>query len=350
MRVRETIDRRLASRPLAIAARHLQIAARSVVRRLAGESQPARARRSRIIRNSFRHMQQPLQFRHQRSAMLPRYPGTTGFFWLSRPEMAEHSHTRANVAAAPMPAHQSPAHASPSPTASHGAIGSARRHTTPDQPELPQQPRQATPAPIRVHTSQPVPAQQGDNDSENAVRDMGADAVTIGNDIFFAPGKFAPHTARGHALLVHELSHIRQQQQPGTNSDPAQLEREALANERLAYRQFATGQLPAPAARTGTPPATPSKMIVHASGLRAADAAVAAHAGSSPAALPAVSRSAGPMAAAASRSLEGPGADPGTPLPSREHAETGSATQELLETMYQSLRIRLEIEKERMGS
>lgn len=322
MSVRETIDRRLTSRPQAIAARHLQIAARSVARHLAEESQPARARRSRILRNGLRHMQGPVQFRHKRVAMLPHYTGRSGFFWLSQSQMAEHSHTHANAIASPMPAHESPARSSSSPTPSHRAAESA---------------------------SLPTPTQQRDDEAD-AVRDMGADALTIGNDIFFAPGKFAPHTARGHALLVHELTHIRQQQQPDTSGDPAQPEREALANERLAYRQFAAGQLPAPAARTGAPPATPPRMFVHATGLRAADAAATAHAASSAAALPVARSSAGPMAAAASRSLEGSVGELGTPLPSREHAENGSATQELLETMYQSLRLRLEIEKERMGS
>ncbi len=38
-----------------------------------------------------------------------------------------------------------------------------------------------------------------------------ADAFTVGNDVFFAEGKYDPSSARGQALLAHELTHVRQQ-------------------------------------------------------------------------------------------------------------------------------------------
>ncbi len=38
-----------------------------------------------------------------------------------------------------------------------------------------------------------------------------ADAFTVGNDIFFAEGKYDPSSVRGQALLAHELTHVRQQ-------------------------------------------------------------------------------------------------------------------------------------------
>lgn len=38
-----------------------------------------------------------------------------------------------------------------------------------------------------------------------------ADAVTIGDDIYFADGKFVPDSEEGIALLAHELQHIVQQ-------------------------------------------------------------------------------------------------------------------------------------------
>jgi outer membrane protein OmpA-like peptidoglycan-associated protein len=68
-------------------------------------------------------------------------------------------------------------------------------------------------------------------------RDLGAAALTQGDTIHFAPGRFAPGSAAGRALIGHELAHIEQQRsgrvvggQPlygaSVNVDPA-LERDA---------------------------------------------------------------------------------------------------------------------------
>jgi len=51
--------------------------------------------------------------------------------------------------------------------------------------------------------------------SARAADALGARAFTIGNDMFFGPGQFAPQTAEGGALLRHELTHVAQQQQQG---------------------------------------------------------------------------------------------------------------------------------------
>jgi hypothetical protein len=40
---------------------------------------------------------------------------------------------------------------------------------------------------------------------------IGAVAFTMGNDIYFAPGRFQPDTAQGQQLLGHELAHVVQQ-------------------------------------------------------------------------------------------------------------------------------------------
>jgi GNAT superfamily N-acetyltransferase len=40
---------------------------------------------------------------------------------------------------------------------------------------------------------------------------IGAIAFTVGSDIYFAPGRFQPDTARGQQLLGHELAHVVQQ-------------------------------------------------------------------------------------------------------------------------------------------
>jgi hypothetical protein len=42
---------------------------------------------------------------------------------------------------------------------------------------------------------------------------IGAHAFTMGSDIYFAPGQYAPDSARGQQLLGHELAHVIQQRQ-----------------------------------------------------------------------------------------------------------------------------------------
>jgi hypothetical protein len=47
---------------------------------------------------------------------------------------------------------------------------------------------------------------------------LGATAFTLGSDIHFAPGHFAPSTDRGQWLLGHELAHVVQQRGAGSSS------------------------------------------------------------------------------------------------------------------------------------
>ncbi len=42
---------------------------------------------------------------------------------------------------------------------------------------------------------------------------QGAQSFTSGQDIFFAPGAYQPHTDDGRQLLAHELTHVVQQKQ-----------------------------------------------------------------------------------------------------------------------------------------
>lgn len=88
---------------------------------------------------------------------------------------------------------------------------------------------------------------------------LGALAFTAGSDLFFAPGQFAPETARGRRLLGHELAHVVQQRagrvanplgRAAIVHDPA-LEAEA---ERMAQRAAA---LPPAAAPRRAPAAQP---------------------------------------------------------------------------------------------
>ena len=66
-----------------------------------------------------------------------------------------------------------------------------------------------------------------------------ANAFTLGSDIFFAANKFQPHTRSGLGLLVHELTHVRQQPEGAplrwgnlTLTQYRTLEQEAQAQER----------------------------------------------------------------------------------------------------------------------
>src|SRR3954471_20874347 len=42
-------------------------------------------------------------------------------------------------------------------------------------------------------------------------RSIEARAFTLGRDIAFAPGEYAPGTAQGRRLIAHELAHVVQQ-------------------------------------------------------------------------------------------------------------------------------------------
>ena len=49
---------------------------------------------------------------------------------------------------------------------------------------------------------------------------IGALAFTVGNDIYFAPGRFQPGTLQGRQLLGHELAHVLQQRQGRARVSP----------------------------------------------------------------------------------------------------------------------------------
>jgi hypothetical protein len=54
---------------------------------------------------------------------------------------------------------------------------------------------------VRIHT---------DAVAAKAARALNAQAFAVGEDIFFAPGAYAPETTAGRKLLVHELTHVGQ--------------------------------------------------------------------------------------------------------------------------------------------
>jgi hypothetical protein len=55
---------------------------------------------------------------------------------------------------------------------------------------------------VRVHSG-PV--------AEQSAREVNANAYTVGRNIVFAGGQYAPHTAEGQKLIAHELTHVVQQ-------------------------------------------------------------------------------------------------------------------------------------------
>jgi hypothetical protein len=99
------------------------------------------------------------------------------------------------------------AHALPDPgPALRGAVGGLTGQGSP----LPEQVRSRFEpqfgvdlTPVRVHT---------DEHSGEAARALGAAAFTVGHDVYFAPGRWAPGTDAGRDLLAHELTHVVQQQ------------------------------------------------------------------------------------------------------------------------------------------
>jgi len=59
---------------------------------------------------------------------------------------------------------------------------------------------------VRVHSG---------SEAEQSARDVSAHAYTVGNNVVFGEGRFAPETYTGRRLLAHELTHVVQQ----SNSD-----------------------------------------------------------------------------------------------------------------------------------
>ena len=58
---------------------------------------------------------------------------------------------------------------------------------------------------VRVHA---------DGAAEQSAQDVNANAYTVGHDIVFGEGRFAPETHEGQRLIAHELTHVVQQSRP----------------------------------------------------------------------------------------------------------------------------------------
>ncbi|MEO6701612.1 MAG: DUF4157 domain-containing protein, partial [Jatrophihabitantaceae bacterium] len=77
---------------------------------------------------------------------------------------------------------------------------------------------------VRVHQ---------DASTAAAARALRASAFTVGTDIGFAAGRYAPASGRGQALLQHELTHVAQQRSASRTPTPA-LDVPSSATERQA--------------------------------------------------------------------------------------------------------------------
>jgi hypothetical protein len=78
---------------------------------------------------------------------------------------------------------------------------------------------------VRVHTGARP---------EEAARAVDALAFTVGRDIVFGAGQFAPGTSQGRRLLAHELTHVVQQESHAQGSLPVQRQRQPRVTVTLA--------------------------------------------------------------------------------------------------------------------
>ncbi len=60
--------------------------------------------------------------------------------------------------------------------------------------------------------------------ADRLARDLGAEAFTVGNHMFFAANRYEPASPAGHKLLAHELTHVVQQARGGGAAPQTKLE------------------------------------------------------------------------------------------------------------------------------
>jgi Domain of unknown function (DUF4157) len=73
---------------------------------------------------------------------------------------------------------------------------------------------------VRLHT---------DAAAERSAQAVCSSAYTVGHDIVFGAGAYAPKTHRGQRLLAHELTHVIQQSRTGSNGAPVAIQRQPAA-------------------------------------------------------------------------------------------------------------------------
>lgn len=162
-----------------------------------------------------------------------------------------------------------PAPAAPGPP----RPGPATTHQRPPETDVPPEAGRALPAPVGSRLRAALgPAADGlrvhdDDRSDALARRQGADAVTVGREVFFRHGRLRPAEPAGFGLLAHEATHVLALLRPGaswrraTGGGVREEEAEALANERaVTFGGGPHAALPAagrPAAELPAPAATP---------------------------------------------------------------------------------------------
>jgi hypothetical protein len=81
-------------------------------------------------------------------------------------------------------------------------------------------------APVREAMEQHLRADFGDvrvhtgGEADASARSVGAEAYTVGRDVVFAEGRYAPDTEPGQRMLAHELTHVVQQRSGPVDGTP----------------------------------------------------------------------------------------------------------------------------------
>jgi len=82
---------------------------------------------------------------------------------------------------------------------------------------------------------------QTDAEASASAQAVGAHAYTLGRDVVFAAGKYAPETSEGRRLLAHELTHVIQQ---GEGPSATTLQRQEATEEQADSAQSGGGTPP----------------------------------------------------------------------------------------------------------
>jgi len=108
-----------------------------------------------------------------------------------------------------------------------------------------------------LHAASRLARVHDDARADRMARAHGAEAVTLGQEIFFRSGRLDPGSPRGLSLLAHELTHVWQQARPGgirhaaeARRHEAALEHEATRTERAIARAAVSADGTVPGART----------------------------------------------------------------------------------------------------
>lgn len=87
---------------------------------------------------------------------------------------------------------------------------------------------------VRIHANEAA---------ADSARSLGAAAYTVGRDIVFGEGRYAPRGAAGQQLLAHELAHVVQQSRGGSASPDAEARADRAADQAIRGDPVSTHEL-----------------------------------------------------------------------------------------------------------